>query len=421
MASRCIGCGGPTTSGSKSGCCRSCFAVARNILGPKAKREDFQEFFRTNRGGDSETVKADLEGDTGTLTAVSSQPIDPQDLMKRANIDTSVWEVVKQNVGAWQSPNQEGTRTLYKANIELRRRYPVFVEQAVDAAVARLRKSSPKLPRLNHKRPEDPHLLLFSPNDAHFGKLCWSPETGENFDLKIASRVFNHALEQLVPLIPAANVEQILIPFGNDFLHFDTPHGETASGTPMDTDGRYVKVMNAAIDALVNAILFLVEQAPVHILYIPGNHDWISSWWVCRFLEAYFHNTPAVTFDSGPSPRKYHEYGINLLGFTHGNEEPHRDLPAIMATEQGGAWGRTSVHDIFVGHFHKRRSIRWTDVDTIIGPTLRILPSISARDAWHHKKGFVNPQRAADIYFYSRDRGYAGHVPASVPPEAYHG
>jgi hypothetical protein len=152
----------------------------------------------------------------------------------------------------------------------------------------------------------------------------------------------------------------------------------------------------------------MLETAPVDILLVPGNHDRQSSLHAARFIWAFFHNNPSVHVDFSCRPRKYYTYGKTLLGFTHGNEEKHADLPILMATEVPRQWAETDCHEIHLGHYHKRKSIRTVSVDSFNGTDIRILPSLCGTDAWHHRRGYVSGKHSAEALLYEYDDGFSG-------------
>ena len=76
------------------------------------------------------------------------------------------------------------------------------------------------------------------------------------------------------------------------------------------------------------------------------------------------------------------EFGVNMLGWTHGHGPKLTDLPGIMADEWGEAWGRTLFRKWYVGHFHHK------DVKEKHGCTVEIYNTMAARDGWHAKMGY---------------------------------
>jgi len=135
---------------------------------------------------------------------------------------------------------------------------------------------------------------------------------------------------------------------------------------------------------------------PVDIVNIPGNHDFERSFYLGKYLSAWFNNDPQVSVDTHASPRKYYRFGNVLLGFTHGSEEKESSLPMIMATDihSKPMWSETKFHEWHVGHIHRKRNViydinKTRELNEDLGVTVRYLSSLTGTEEWHHKKGFV--------------------------------
>lgn len=122
------------------------------------------------------------------------------------------------------------------------------------------------------------------------------------------------------------------------------------------------------------------------------------SFYALHYLYAFFHNDDMVSVDRSPMGRKYIEYGINLMGFGHGDEEKKR-IHQLMQIEEREAWGRTYSHEWFLGHFHKQM------VNDESGVTARYLASPTGTDAWHYTEGFVGAMRQAQVFVRNKYSG----------------
>lgn len=338
------------------------------------------------------------------------------DALKVCKVDLAVWEPERWICNKWDNVSAEyGAVELWQVKVWFRRKVSKLAETSADYLVNRLRSVSTKpVKYAKIKQLYDPHCLVVGLFDAHFGKLAWAEETGENQDLKIAEQIFRQAGDEIRIKAASFPVEKFILPVGNDFLHIDGPRNETANGTPQDFDGRYAKVVATGEIALENLIRSLAEVAPVEVVSVPGNHDKATTWHIARYLWARFADNNRVTVDTSPKLRKYVKYGVNLLGFTHGDCIKDDKLPLLMAQEQPKAWGETTFREMLTGHFHKRKETRFNVGDTHTGVVVRVLPSLSATDAWHYQMGFVKSQRAAEAYLYSKEHGYTGHFSANL-------
>ena len=116
-----------------------------------------------------------------------------------------------------------------------------------------------------------------------------------------------------------------------------------------------------------------------------------------------------------PRPRKHLRWGNTLIGYTHGEDEAHRDLPSIMAAEWPDQWAATLYREWHVGHWHKRKETVYTAGDTFNGCRVMILDSLCGTDAWHHKKGYVRSGRAATAHVYHEERGPVAVLHYNLP------
>lgn len=379
---------------------------------------------RTETGGFVEK-----DDGTATATALTSEVVRTiEDAVRVAGVDLAVWYVDRWECTQWtvgmkvrQAGGIDGTRQeqQYRVKLYLRRIAPRAVLAAVDALYARIAKHAPKYPPAPKVKngSGEPFLGLVGLFDAHFGKLCWGAETGANYDLNIAERVYANALDDMLGETAARPVSQWVLPIGNDFYHIDNSRNTTFAGTPQDVDGRYARVIEAGEMAVVAAIERLMALAPVKVVWVPGNHDPTTSYHLARTVAAWFRRCDRVEVDYSPSPRKYVAWNGVLLGLTHGNEEKRESLPSLMATERPDEWAKAKLcREWLVGHDHRARQWVTKATDTYEGTVVRVLRAITGTDGWHHRKGYVGTPPAGEIYWYGRDRGYAGHavVPARV-------
>ena len=394
----CSNCGKPRSKDNRSGLCFRCATVSGVFGAGKQTKPE---------------VEVEEKADDLTLKTLSAGIDTPEKAIAHAGVDLTIWEVVRKTIKAYQQGTREDIRQLFSIHIEFRRRVPAFISDAIPEIVKELSIARiPSLPKKGRRKPSKGILAEFSPYDHHFGKLAWGKETGEDYDLSIAVDLFRRATEDAVAKVAEWNIESWLFPVGSDLLHFDGSKNETVNGTPMDTDGRWGKVYSAAIGTLVWSVDLMRQVAPVKVVWVPGNHDLVSSWFCVQVLKARYESARDLTVDDGPSPRKYHEHCSSLIGMTHGGRDDpqHRDLPTIMATEKPAEWARTRHHEWHVGDQHRKRAMTWMGTDTHTGCVVRTLPSLAGTDSWHHQRGFVSGgNRCAELYLWGAD-GYVGHL-----------
>ena len=113
-------------------------------------------------------------------------------------------------------------------------------------------------------------------------------------------------------------------------------------------------------------------------------------------LLAYFSNNTDVRINNNGEYRKYYEYGVNMLLFTHGDKEKVSELPLIMATEQPEMFARTKYREVHLGHLHKEMSNEFR------GIKVKFLPSICTVDEWHKMMGYESLKCAQGFMYHEK-------------------
>jgi hypothetical protein len=373
----------------------------------------------------SESMDREGTAEAETITSRSFHVRTLDELLAKAEVDQTIWEVDRHVINQWEmgAKNEAGeivTKPLYQIKAWLRRNKARADMHAIaESLLARIAAASPVRAAPAYVRPQrDRHMLEVCIMDLHMGKLSWHEETGEDYDLTIAERLAENVVEDLLQKAAGFPLEQIVMPIGNDLVQVDNGENATTAGTRQDTDSRYAKIFERTERLLVWMLDRLAEVAPVQGVVVPGNHDRITAFTLGRVLNARYHRDARVEIDCTPKLRKYIRYGCNLIGYTHGNEEKHADLPLIMAQECPQDWAATRHREFHVGHLHKAKETRYTAGDSFNGVRVKIIPSLTSSDFWHYAKGYVHERKAAEAYVWSHDAGYVGHFSSSPPSGA---
>lgn len=383
----------------------------------------------------SRQFKENVKKGEADVTVVTKRRIKTlKDLLEVCEVDEKEWEVLSWEANKWEvgrkdrqvdwnvtdglvesgKVNDSGkifVEPLFQVKAKLsRRKLSNDIVLQKEALLAELKAFSPsvKLPSKDRYKFDSKETLLeICIFDAHFGKLAWRSETGEDYDLKIAETRVKNAIQDLLSRVNLKNVNKILFPVGNDLINIDNKNNTTANGTPQDTDVRFMKIIKAVRRILVEIISDLSVIAPVDVLIVPGNHDTTSSFMIGEILDAFFANNERVFIDNSPKVRKYYRFGVNGFQFTHGNEEKHSELGLIFATEEAKLWADTKHRFVQLGHFHKNKKTEYTSVDQYQGFMVQVLPSLSGKDAWHYKKGY-DTLKQAKAFLYDINKGLIG-------------
>ncbi len=385
-----------------------------------------------------EQVTYDQKGNIATIVWNSDESYPKnhiktlEELLAYCKVDTDVWKVSQYRINKWDvtawTDGYARTVQNFQVKANLIRNIEVLKEKLIGEIFLNMIKnySAPIIDwdLIKQNLKEENNLLEISIFDLHMGKLAWGGETGENYDTKIARTRFLNAIQDLLQIANKFSYSRILFPVGNDFFNSDTIFNTTTQGTQQDEDLRWQKTFNIGVRLLVDAINMLKQTGrPIDVIVIPGNHDFERSFYMGKFLEAWFNDDPVVCINTGASPRKYYRFGKVLLGFTHGSEEKEGSLPMIMANdiESKPMWSETIYHEFHVGHIHRKRDVKYSAIldkirtlDEDLGVTVRYLSSLTGTEEWHHKKGFVGAIKAADGFIWNYEKGLRAHINSNL-------
>lgn len=246
------------------------------------------------------------------------------------------------------------------------------------------------------KRADD-LLCVYPWGDPHFGMYAWWQDAGADFDLDTAERLTCSAVDRLVSSAPEGSVG-MLLNLG-DMFHADNQRNTTNSGHQLDVDGRWSKVQQVGLRAMIHCIRRMLEKHTIVIVRInKGNHDGHSSYALSLMLSCFFHSDPRVLVDLSPGLCWYYQFGSVLIGSTHGDTIKGKDMGAVMAADKPREWGNTTHRYWYVGHIHHK------DVKEYPGVIVEYMRTLAARDAWHQGMGY-RAGRDMQLIVHHREHG----------------
>jgi predicted phosphodiesterase len=354
----------------------------------------------------------ELSGDSWTISLPRTRIKSLDELVKACSIDLNVWEVErfvanKWEVGAKDNDGKLQIEPLHQVKAWLKKKvYKIAVADEIADLLKDAKKKIPKPPALKLRPAQSGNMLEISIPDLHMGKLAWSKETGwGDYDTRIAKGLFEEATEVLLSRVSHYDLDEIWLIHGNDLLNADNSQGTTTRGTPQNTDSRYEKVFAETRQMICEQILKVRKLAKKkRVVMVRGNHDYQSVFCLGDSLQCYFHTYEDIEIDNTPKPRKYHQFGHVLLGFTHGHQGKLQDYPSYMSAEVPHLFASTWWREFHTGHLHKRGMI----LDEKNGTCVRILTSLCEADAYHSESGFVGNIRSAECFVWNRDEGLIG-------------
>lgn len=237
---------------------------------------------------------------------------------------------------------------------------------------------------------------VYTLTDCHVGMLAWHKEGGADWDIAIAERTLMGCFAHMVNHAPRA--ESCVIAQLGDFLHSDGLQPVTpTSGHVLDQDGRFSKIVQAAIRVLRGIVSTALERHQrVFLLMAEGNHDLASSVWLRCMFKALYENEPRVMVIESELPYYVHQHGATMLCWHHGHMKKNDQLPLLFAAQFPAVWGMTSKRYAHTGHRHHHEEKEHSGMTVIQHPTL------AARDAYAARGGWVAERQATAMTFHAK-------------------
>lgn len=367
-------------------------------------------WWRRNGEKRTEALPSKQEYNNGSYTfeniieLIEGEDVTPDMMIKAHGLKVGMWEVVAYRNNYWQAQKKGGSKILlYQSRLTVK---PISngIDYADIAEYANAIVPAPYTPVQHHK---GDCMAEVNIADLHLGKLSWHGDAGNNYDYKIARDNFQKIISDVCYRLKDRKLDYILLVWSNDYFNSDTIAKTTTGMTPQDTDIRWQKLFRVGFQMLIEAVESLRQIAPVKTFYTPSNHDQMAGYYATCVLEQKFLNYPDVEVDTDAFPRKYIEYGTNLIGFTHGDKEQARGtkekasrLASTMPNEAREAWGRTTRHEIHAAHLHCEQMI-----DEINGVLVRRVSSPTYADTYHTEHAFIGAQQKAMTFVWHKDYG----------------
>lgn len=366
---------------------------------------------KNNKDG-SRTAVVDFKNETTSPNEMMNELT----LLRHLNLDPEVWTVKDASVrnGRHEAIMKGGKiEELHSyrisATVKLRTAEDISQELLLNAFEERSKKAN-RDQKYERIEVVGENLAVFSIADLHLGKLAWDQEVGESYDYKICRDRFFYVVNKAITAMKKIpDLEKVVFFWTQDFFHYDNIKITTTAGTQQDTDIRWQKLFTIGCDMICDAIQMLREElnVPIQSFYTRSNHDMQVSYYALNYVYAWFRNDPNVIIDRAPIGRKYIEYGVNLMGFGHGDEEGKR-IHQLMQIEQPVAWGRTLNHEWFLGHFHK---LALNDEG---GVRATYLSSVTGTDAWHYNSGYLGAMKQAQVHVRNKHEGPIGVIDINI-------
>ena len=388
-------------------------------------------------GKPKEKTKITTKKDNITIDYSGVKIKTPEQLIADANVDMDLWEIAETTINNWEVGGKlhQGQKivkgkddkltttwrpqTLWKTGLrQIKIRLRKIPDERISAKslLDKLEARSPIVRKYKRSKPisSQRRCLEVSIMDPHYGMGCYHGSSDQPWSMEDCESICHWAIDGLLSQADKFSpIEQIIFPFGNDYLHSDNLRHETTRGTPMGEMMPYHEVYERGEALAIAMISKLSKVAPVRVLEIPGNHDKQSSFTLGRLLRAYFRNDENVEVDAGPSTYKFHRYGTNLIGFEHGHSIAPIRLAALMANERRHDWAETTYREWHLGDQHRKGSSKPVTFEEQ-GVSVEYLPGLTPPNEWHREKSFNYQKRGAMAYVWDFDTGQIARLQVNL-------
>ena len=395
------------------------------IMGLRIPRRTLTRWMAKSRRKQARKESGDVVRKQGTGNETSEVTLEAQrivtleDALEKGDVDLDQWDVERWVVNSWEvgarGPDKRIRVTpLWQVKVWLKAKKGWSAGEFRKILVDDMRGLCPSYRVPVYRGETEPVLAEISIFDAHFGKLGWAPETGQDYDLNICRNRYMTAGRDLIARASREKPERIVYVVGNDFFHVDHK-GKTTNDTPQDCDGRWQKAFRVGWQCCATLAEEASQVCPVDVLVVPGNHDREKVFCLGDVLGARFHNNHVVNVMNSPDVYSYYRWGKVLLGFVHGdaygNKAKRAELPIQMADDRPRDWAETSWREWHLGHFHSEQEDVWKyrRAEAVRSHAVRVLPSLSSTDAWHRQQGYASVL-AAECHLYHKTRGRLGYL-----------
>ena len=335
----------------------------------------------------STSYEYNIEKGEAKMEAISSsEPKSPEEIIKILNIDTTQWKLSSY----WNK--QMGDHWRVSAMVTK------IKDNEIDNVAELLKGFKPKKYKAA-KKIKTPGKVktagVLSLQDIHFGK-----EGNETIDQDFEETV----IDLVNRACSAHHLETIYYVIGGDLINMDTWSGTTTSGTPLDNCKTATEAYKQAFDAILWSVNYIKQFCDkLQVVYIPGNHDRLSSFHLAHGLSKCFDN-PNILWDVVYLERKVFVYGKNFFAFEHGDVNTKNSL-MLYSMEYPKEWGTTLFRTLYTGHYHHKKKIEYITQHENTGFTLKILPSLSKTDYYHYHNKFVGSRRSGVLSIHTPDKG----------------
>lgn len=350
-------------------------------------------------------IHENVEDGTCKITGISSEePRSPEEIIQILKIDTTKWKLSQY----WNK--EKGSKWMVSALVSRIGQDEVaqntFLEILENYEIPQIKPLDPtELVWLNGDAEAEEVCGVLSLQDLHFGKVG-------NEDM---GKILNESVNYLMRLAyKSFLLKEVVFVVGPDTLNMDTFGGTTTKGTPVENSEMateaYLKAFGAICEALGKVAQFTQH---VRVVFIPGNHDRLSSFHLLHAVSMAFSTWENISFDVEYAERKVITYGQNMLCLEHGDVSA-KNNPLVYAVEFPTQWGNCKHRMLYTGHYHGRRTKEFTTENEEHGFVTRIIPALTSSDYYHYHNKYVGNKRSAILHLHHAEKGLVGEFTYTI-------
>lgn len=331
------------------------------------------------------------KGECKIVGESSYEPKSADEIIQILNIDTTKWKLSQY----WNKQSAGGVWTISALVTKLNTDNVLeseFFEKLITSPIPKIPKVYNKIVNNNLEKVG----TVMSLQDLHFGKV-------NNDDInKISTDAVNYLFSKAVNNYC---LDETILVIGSDTLNMDTFLGTTTKGTFVENSenatNTYIKAFNA-----ISKIIGIISQYSNHltVMFIPGNHDRLSSFHLLHALSQSFIDWDNITFDIEYKERKVTTYGSNMLAFEHGDISA-KNNPLVYAVEFPKEWGDSKYRILYTGHYHSRKTKEVITENEEHGFITRIIPALTSTDYYHYHNKYIGSARSALLHIHDPQKG----------------
>lgn len=350
-------------------------------------------------------IHENVEDGTCKITGISSEePRSPEEIIQILKIDTTKWKLSQY----WNK--EKGSKWMVSALVSRIGQDEVaqntFLEILENYEIPAIKPLDPtELLWLNGDSEAEEVCGVLSLQDLHFGKVG-------NEDM---GKILNDGVNYLMSkAYKSFLLKEVVFVVGPDTLNMDTFGGTTTKGTPVENSEMATEAYLKAFDAICQALGKVAQFTQhVRVVFIPGNHDRLSSFHLLHAVSMAFSTWSNISFDVEYAERKVITYGQNMLCLEHGDVSA-KNNPLVYAVEFPLEWGTCKHRMLYTGHYHGRRTKEFTTENEEHGFVTRIIPALTSSDYYHYHNKYVGNKRSAILHLHDAEKGLVGEFTYTI-------